>query len=446
MNIHQILLLVMMIFLVPAGIGAAVEITTDTDNSVIIEKLLSNENGMEEDTSQLNTPQIRVITDPDAENYRTKLVLLGTTGGVSWWPETDRASSSSALVVGETIYLIDLGQGSASRLSEAFNKGSFIETPGGKIEDGSSTFLNNVKVLFFTHLHMDHTADYPGLLLIGPGTGLGTFTDPVTKETVKTPIQVIGPGNRGQLEEDKTDFIKRGGQVIYTDSADATRITSTPGTRQMTELIWQAFAQTINDITLDDGYPDFRSLVKVTEIGGTEPGDIPLPVSVPDPNNETCPKMDPFEVYRDDLIRVTATLVDHHQVFPAFAYRFDTADGSVVFSGDTGPDTNGNLQKLADGADILVHEVIDRAWIDQKFGIPEPGSQMDALKTHMLESHTANDIVGMVATDCNVNTLILNHIVPGNTPDAHLLEAKQKFSGKLIIGEDLMQISIASSD
>jgi len=38
---------------------------------------------------------------------------------------------------------------------------------------------------------------------------------------------------------------------------------------------------------------------------------------------------------------------------------------------------------------------------------------MDALKTHMLQSHTAIDAVGSVATDCNVGTLVLNHIVPG---------------------------------
>ena len=85
--------------------------------------------------------------------------------------------------------------------------------------------------------------------------------------------------------------------------------------------------------------------------------------------------MQPFEVYHDDLVRVAAFLVDHHPVFPSFAYRFDTADGSVVFSGDTCPNTNRNLQRLANGADILVHEVIDRAWIDQKFGTPEPGSR-----------------------------------------------------------------------
>ncbi|KAF5046755.1 Ribonuclease BN [anaerobic digester metagenome] len=408
--------------------------------------LQADTNDTHNDTPALKDQATSVIPGPGAGASRTRLVLLGTTGGVSWWPGTTRTSSSSALVVGDTIYLIDLGQGATTRLTEAFNTGTFVDSPGGMIEDGSSTFLENVTALFFTHLHQDHTADYPALLLIGPGTGLGTSTDPLTNRTVKTPIRVIGPCGRGQLDDDRTNFTARGGQVIYTDSADPDLITATPGTRQMTETIWQAYAQTINDMTLDDGYPDFRSLVEVREIGGTGPKDIPMPVVVTDPNNGTCPAMDPFEIYRDDLVRVTATLVDHHQVYPSFAYRFDTADGSVVFSGDTGPDTNGNLQKLADGANILVHEVIDRAWIDQKFGTPAPGSQMAALKTHMLESHTAIDAVGSVASACRVDTLVLNHIVPGNTPREHLLQAKHNFSGELIVGEDLMQIGLGRAD
>ncbi len=56
-------------------------------------------------------------------------------------------------------------------------------------------------------------------------------------------------------------------------------------------------------------------------------------------------------------MKITATLVDHHPKAPAFAYRFDTPDGSIVVSGDT--TVNPNLIDLAHNADYLVHEVID---------------------------------------------------------------------------------------
>ncbi|HOP40111.1 MAG TPA: hypothetical protein PLI53_03635, partial [Geobacteraceae bacterium] len=166
----------------------------------------------------------------------------------------------------------------------------------------------------------------------------------------------------------------------------------------------------------------------------------------------------PFQVYPEgggqdeNGVSVYATLVDHRQVYPAFAYRFNTPDGSVVFSGDTGPNTtefrdlqegdpalaNGNLQELAQGADILVHEVIDSAWIDTKF------PTTNALKTHMLNAHTQVERVGQVAAWCNAKTLVLNHIVPGMAPIANLEKAQQNFPGRLIISEDLMQIGVTA--
>ncbi|MDD1719669.1 MAG: MBL fold metallo-hydrolase, partial [Methanoregulaceae archaeon] len=297
--------------------------------------------------------------------YHTRLVLLGTAGGVTWYPDVDRAFASSALVVGDTVYLVDLGQGSAARLAEAFNTGDLaraaeLGTPGISLPG----FLAHTRALFITHLHMDHTADYPSLLLIGPGAGLGTAIDPATGKAIASPLQVFGPASRGRLEADRTGYTKRNGTIVYVDSANPALEIPTPGIRQLTCSTYEAFAQSINEMTLDNGLGDFTKLVEVHEIGGSAPGDIPIPVGVPDPNNETCPAMDPFEVYRDANVRVTAILVDHHQAFPAFAYRFDTADGSVVFSGDTGNDTNGNLERLADGADILVHEVIDPVWVD----------------------------------------------------------------------------------
>jgi ribonuclease BN (tRNA processing enzyme) len=113
----------------------------------------------------------------------------------------------------------------------------------------------------------------------------------------------------------------------------------------------------------------------------------------------------------------------------------------VVISGDTGANTCGNLKKLARGADILVHEVIDEVWIDllAESGVP------DALIEHLNSVHTKIAEVGGVAEDCGVKTLVLNHIVPGNAPVGHLVKAKKNFSGRLIIGNDLMQIGLGKN-
>lgn len=390
-------------------------------------------------------------SNPD--RFNTKLVILGSAGGVAYWPGSNRASSSSALVVNDTIYLIDLGQGATARLNEAFNSQSVLNADDSYMDNPSSTFLNKIRALFFTHLHQDHIADYANLLLIGAGSHLG---NPSPSGWGENPLIVIGPCNRGQLDNNNNPNIhdnEMDSWIIWTDSSDPALVTPTPGTIQMTDLILQGFAQACNDLMLDDGYPNYRSLVEVNEIGrglGTK-------------ESPTCPVTKPFPVYPtgggkdENGVSVQATLVDHHQVYPAFAFRFDTPDGSIVFSGDTGPNTTGdrnliegdsdlaygNLQILADGADILVHEVIDTAWVNKMFGYPPNTSPYYVLKEHMLSAHTQIERVGQVATYCNVKTLIINHIVPGMAPISHLEQAQQNFSGNLIISEDLMRIGVS---
>ncbi|MEN6321767.1 MAG: twin-arginine translocation signal domain-containing protein [Syntrophaceae bacterium] len=353
------------------------------------------------------------VTDSHSSttNYNASLVLLGTTGEVSWFQGTARASSSSVLLVDNTMYLIDLGQGSAWRLSQAFNP------PDGQ---ASSTFLKRLKAVFFTHIHQDHTADYPSLLLIGPGAGLASSYNP---------LQVYGPCNRGQLDIPNPNCDYTAADAVSTESG-----TTTPGLAEMTKYIWQTYAATVNNMVLDNGYRPFPPLIDVHEIG--TPG-------LADPNN-TCPETDKYFVYEDDNIYVQATLVNHNQVYPSFAFRFDLKNygKSVVFSGDTSRNTSNNLQTLAAGTDYLVHEVIDCDWIDAKFPDDSVGCPL-TLRQHMLKSHTLITEVGGVAQSCQAKALVLNHIVPGNIEKSKLYGAQQGFSGKLIIGEDLMRIGLA---
>ena len=60
-------------------------------------------------------------------------------------------------------------------------------------------------------------------------------------------------------------------------------------------------------------------------------------------------------VYEADGVSVTAFLVDHGSVAPAFGYRVDYRGRSVVLSGDTKP--SDNLVKFAQGTDVLIHEL-----------------------------------------------------------------------------------------
>jgi ribonuclease BN (tRNA processing enzyme) len=144
-------------------------------------------------------------------------------------------------------------------------------------------------------------------------------------------------------------------------------------------------------------------------------------------------------VMTSDQVKVTAALVNHPPVVPSFAYRFDTPDRSIVFSGDTTPCDN--LVALAKGADVLVHEVIHKPSLAKLLTrIPNA----DRLLEHIVASHTTHVDVGKVAKDAGVKTLVLTHFVPVDDPtvteEMWMEEARKQFDGKIIVGKDLMEI------
>jgi ribonuclease BN (tRNA processing enzyme) len=144
-------------------------------------------------------------------------------------------------------------------------------------------------------------------------------------------------------------------------------------------------------------------------------------------------------VFEDDRVRVTAALVEHPPLAPAFAYRFDCADRSIVISGDTRPSPA--LVALARGADVLVHEVMHLPSIEALIA-SEPNAT--TLREHLLASHTTTEQVGRLATEAGVRTLVLSHFVPGGHPfleDRVWHDAvRPHFAGELVVGRDLMEL------
>jgi len=145
------------------------------------------------------------------------------------------------------------------------------------------------------------------------------------------------------------------------------------------------------------------------------------------------------QVMRDENVRVTATLVDHPPVMPAFAFRFDAADRSIVISGDTTP--SDNLIKLAKGADVLVHSVLYVPAVERLVARVPNAS---ALKASIIAHQTSAEDAGRVAAAAGVKTLVLSHLVPADDPSVTdqmwIDAARTHFTGTVIVGHDLLEV------
>jgi ribonuclease BN (tRNA processing enzyme) len=85
-------------------------------------------------------------------NGTTRVVMLGT--GTPR-PDPNRSGPATAIVADETPYLIDFGTGVVRRATAAFENGVRALGFSGV----------NIKTVFLTHMHSDHTIGYPDLIL-----------------------------------------------------------------------------------------------------------------------------------------------------------------------------------------------------------------------------------------------------------------------------------------
>ena len=323
----------------------------------------------------------------------TRLVLLGTAGGPL--PSPTRSGIAQAVVVGDRVNVVDCGAGVARQLRRA-------------------KLLSRLSRVFITHLHSDHACDYFNLFLLGW---------PVLQHN--PPVAVFGPGSAGPMcalpAEDDEPAIPL-----------ISPLEPTPGIAAVTEHHIRASAYDLNIRMREAGRSDLTELVVPTEIR--------IPDGVGANPFDVSPPMQPFVVTEDEDLRVTAVLVQHAPVFPAFAFRFDTAAGSIVISGDTAPCPN--LVGLARGADILVHEVYDDSRAE-----PEDEDTYEAERRlhHLVTSHTPLSQVGKVAAECGVGRLVLTHFIPGDDalPDAHWLEGvASAYGGEVVVAHDLLELSL----
>jgi ribonuclease Z len=146
-------------------------------------------------------------------------------------------------------------------------------------------------------------------------------------------------------------------------------------------------------------------------------------------------------VYETDRYRIISERVNHGDGLgfsDAFlsrwiclGIRFECKDGIIAFSGDT-VDCEG-LQRLAADADILV----------QCCYLARPeivGEALERIARHTLASA---DTVAGIATRARVKNLVLTHFRKKSPEllEEMRLDIQREFSGKVIIGSDLLRVS-----
>jgi len=139
-------------------------------------------------------------------------------------------------------------------------------------------------------------------------------------------------------------------------------------------------------------------------------------------------------VYERSGVKVTAFLVDHGEIKPAFGYRVDYGGHSVTMSGDTRPSEN--LIKFAQGTDVLIHEVID----PEAFGELASTDSREQRKA-IIEHHTTPEQAGIVFSRVKPKLAVYSHIVPPDVPEV-IPHTRKTYAGPLEVGEDLMSIEI----
>jgi ribonuclease Z len=244
--------------------------------------------------------------------------------------------------------------------------------------------LDNIQAVLLTHVHSDHIGGL-GELMLKAWTG-GARTEP---------LKIIGP--------EGVDSVVQGFNQAY---------------------------------SLDAGFRFAHHGPAVANLKGA--GGTPETIKVLDETKGTV-------VFQTEDLKVTAFLVDHRPVEPAFGYRFDYKGRSVVISGDTLPSES--LRRQAERVDLLLHEALQPEMLRIISQASIARSKVIAkVTTDILTYHTFPEEAARIARDANVRHLVLFHIIPP-TPmaifnSAFLGDSKKYYQGPITIGVDGMLFSM----
>jgi len=140
----------------------------------------------------------------------------------------------------------------------------------------------------------------------------------------------------------------------------------------------------------------------------------------------------PGRIYQDANVNVTAFQNEHGDLMPlSFGYRFQSADRSIVISGDTSP--SAALIEQCQKCDVLIHEAYSEAY--------RP-ADVTNWEQYRSKFHTTTTQLAEIANKTQPGLLIMYHrgVGPrGNeiSDEQYLAEVSRTYTGKVVVGHDL---------
>jgi ribonuclease BN (tRNA processing enzyme) len=139
----------------------------------------------------------------------------------------------------------------------------------------------------------------------------------------------------------------------------------------------------------------------------------------------------PGVVYKDGNVTVTAFRNAHGEWKETYGYRFQSADRSIVISGDTNP--SAALIEQCQKCDVLIHEVYADAY--------RPADMPNWLD-YRSKYHTTTTQLAEIANKTQPGLLIMHHrgIGPRGreiSDEQYLSDVRRTYNGKVVVGNDL---------
>lgn len=151
------------------------------------------------------------------------------------------------------------------------------------------------------------------------------------------------------------------------------------------------------------------------------------PVQNPDGYRANVTEIKSGVVLEKDGIRIEAFAVNHGDVKPAFGYKITTSDRSIVISGDTA--VSPELEKMATGVDILIHEVISETGLARNIA---------GFQAYHKRSHTPASDLGRLASIARPKLLVLYHGLYYGVSEYRIVdEVRAAYSGDVVLANDL---------